>query len=936
MGQASHARGALRHLRRTTRLDREALLRDLSPAVRHIGKLGGNARERVHEVSAQDDGDSDDTFLRAAANAPSAEPPAPDPSRVGRFRVLARLGQGGMGVVYRAEDETLGRQVALKILPTAFAADAERKRRMLREARAAAAVTHANIATVYEVGEADGRVFLAMELVEGTTLRALLGEGEMALDAALRIAMEIARGLAKAHRADVVHRDLKPDNVIVSADGPTKILDFGLAKMRAADAPDASDVARAETVTAEGRWLGTPAYTSPEQAKGRDVGPATDVFAFGVTLYEMVTGRRPFLGGSLAELIVAIDREAPPPASSLRKDVPAALDDLITACLAKDARDRIPNGDAIVAALSPLLPEALRDSLPRTSSRDVTAVRTPIATPRPRRGPSPLVLVLGTAVGALLFAAAFAFEARAPRDPARVDAPPVSSNAIADAAAPRWKKMTDAPPPKSQSKAALAAYQLGLQDFRDASVAHAHDMMSQALKEDPQLAAAHLRDCIYMAPEPHCRRALAMRDALDDRDRALLDTVEPLFTGPKPDYPVALARARAARDRFPDDEEIALRTATLEHQTEHANIGPLRDFVARDPSFGYAAWALGGVYIYKGQLDAARAANEKCVLDAPRAASCLGQLLQIAAAEGRCLDMEELARRRVAIDPETPHAYQILGYSMAANGADEALVFETLQRASEGESPPTLAIWRGQVHTQRGELADAEEWLAKAQGGLEKQKTDDDSNTAGTIALRALVLEESGRAADGGKVALDYLKRRAARADAPEPFAISTLIDAAVRTHAIDPKQATDLGAVPPGARALSSGTERDLRAALLSVTANDQDSAKAALSAMSDAPAFQVQDPLPLYRRGRVARLAGDLEGAAAALEAASRACSADDSISPRRAELLLGQVREAQKDTNGACEAYARVVAKWGHAKPKSITADQARDRMRALRCE
>ena len=189
-----------------------------------------------------------------------------------------------MGVVYRATDERLRRTVALKVLPEALARDDERRRRPLREARAAAAVTHPNIATVHDVGEADGRVFIAMEYVEGPTLRARLADGALAAPAALRIALQIARGLAKAHQANVVHRDLKPDNVIVG-ENHVKILDFGLAKLRDEDAATPSALEHQETeteLTRQGKVLGTPAYMSPEQARGKDVDARTDVFGFGV------------------------------------------------------------------------------------------------------------------------------------------------------------------------------------------------------------------------------------------------------------------------------------------------------------------------------------------------------------------------------------------------------------------------------------------------------------------------------------------------------------------------------------------------------------------------------------------------------------------------------------------------------------------------------
>src|SRR5579859_2511120 len=187
--------------------------------------------------------------------------------RLAHFRIEAELGEGGMGVVYRATDEKLRRPVALKVLPESFVKDEDRRRRFLREARSAAAVMHANIAAVFDIGEADGQVFIAMELVLGETLRARIDQG-LPLVESVKIATEIARGLDRAHEKGIVHRDLKPENVMVTPHGEVKILDFGLAKLREESAASLSVLEGQETapeLTREGRVLGTPAYMSPEQ-----------------------------------------------------------------------------------------------------------------------------------------------------------------------------------------------------------------------------------------------------------------------------------------------------------------------------------------------------------------------------------------------------------------------------------------------------------------------------------------------------------------------------------------------------------------------------------------------------------------------------------------------------------------------------------------------
>jgi serine/threonine protein kinase len=278
--------------------------------------------------------------------------------KLAHFRIEAKLGEGGMGVVYRATDEKLRRPVALKVLPEDFARDDERRRRFLREARSAAAVTHANIATVYEVGEVDGRIYIAMELVEGESLRQRLGRGPLEVGEAVRIARDVARGLARAHEKGIVHRDLKPDNVIVATEGEVKVLDFGLAKMTAQEGEQASATAleqqeTASQVTQEGRMLGTPAYMSPEQALGRPVDARTDVFALGVCLYEMLAGKRPF-GGNAQELLVAITRDEPEPLARHNPRVPAALEALVARSLAKDPARRYASAREVVRELEAL------------------------------------------------------------------------------------------------------------------------------------------------------------------------------------------------------------------------------------------------------------------------------------------------------------------------------------------------------------------------------------------------------------------------------------------------------------------------------------------------------------------------------------------------------------------------------------------------------
>ncbi len=298
-------------------------------------------------------------------------PPA-DPAlgrKLGHFRLLERLGAGGMGVVYRAEDDRLRRHVAIKLLPSAATDDPDRRARLLREARSAAAVVHPSIAAIHAIEEdPDGTVYLVMELVPGESLRARLArETSLAEDEVVRIATDLARGLARAHEAGIVHRDLKPENVMLGRDGEVKILDFGLAKSFAA--PEGPSQGAPTVQTREGGMIGTPEYMAPEQARGvREVDARADVFALGVMMFEMVEGRRPFVGQTALGTIAAILTDDPPPL----RQASAWLSALVLRCLAKEASARPTSGGEILALLR------ARTPLPAlaTPSSDLAFART--------------------------------------------------------------------------------------------------------------------------------------------------------------------------------------------------------------------------------------------------------------------------------------------------------------------------------------------------------------------------------------------------------------------------------------------------------------------------------------------------------------------------------------------------------------------------------
>jgi len=264
---------------------------------------------------------------------------------ISHYQVLEKIGEGGMGIVYKARETHLDRFVALKFLPADKVADPERKRRFVQEAKAASALNHPNIIHIYDIDETAGLHFIAMEYVQGKTLAEGIGPKGLDLNTALKYAVQMADALAAAHRAGIVHRDLKPANVMADEHGLAKVLDFGLAKLtEAAPSDEEGPTQTLITMTQEGAILGTVAYMSPEQVEGKKLDARSDIFSFGAVLYEMLTGQRAFRGDSSISIMSAILRENPAPPRKLRPEVPSELGDILQRCLEKNRDLRYPSG----------------------------------------------------------------------------------------------------------------------------------------------------------------------------------------------------------------------------------------------------------------------------------------------------------------------------------------------------------------------------------------------------------------------------------------------------------------------------------------------------------------------------------------------------------------------------------------------------------------
>jgi len=315
------------------------------------------------------------------------------------YRIVGEISRGGMGVVYRATDVQLGRDVALKVLPEDLLHDAERRARLLQEARAASALEHPHIAVIHEVGEAEGVTFIAMELIRGEKLADLLARGPLRAARALELAIETAEGLARAHETGIVHRDLKPANVMVTEDGHAKIIDFGLAKVATLASSDDATASVRSPRTAEGVVVGTAAYMSPEQARGDQVDRRSDIFALGLTLYEMATGRPAFQGRSSLDTLQAILTQPVPPLpamSGMPAETMSDLQRIIAKCTAKDPDERYQGMKDVVVDL--------RAARRRLESSGQVLPQAPPARARTWRLPASAALVLIAVAGALWWA----------------------------------------------------------------------------------------------------------------------------------------------------------------------------------------------------------------------------------------------------------------------------------------------------------------------------------------------------------------------------------------------------------------------------------------------------------------------------------------------------------------------------------------------------
>jgi serine/threonine-protein kinase len=905
-----------------------------------------------------------------------------------RYVIEALLGAGGMGQVFRAWDPRLQRSVALKIVRPEEALGGssggsgrglDASERLVREARAAAALDHPNAVSVFDVGEVDGQTYIAMELVDGKTLSSYVGDGALSFDTRLRWLTDVARALAAAHRRGLVHRDIKPGNVMVREDGVVKVLDFGIARrVRAGEVEAASkriDALRqglgapagavspaAFTQTADGVVLGTPLYMAPEQMRGEPLDARADQFSWGVLAYELLAGRNPWL--SEPQVVIAILATDPRPLKTLVPELPVVVTETVTKALSKRAADRFASMEDVVAALDGVLGKALSRPPVRVSggptsalggaTTRLTAVQGEDAAAPSRTGArrkTSTAGVLGIVI-ACVAAVALALSART-WTRTTTTAPP-ASGAAAAAASSAPTLVTDLPSPASRSPEAVAAYRRGLEAQRAGTLLTERRELGAATAADPDMAQAWLRLAIAEiwtrdptdAREAY-RHAVDLSARLDEHDRALLYAAEPVIQRVPMDFAEHARRLGEAVARFPRDAELAGSQAYAVYRMGRWKeaIDAYEHAIALDPSQAEQFRFEGLSRAYLGDFDGARATADACEKACPTSGMC--PMLRVALTEqtGDCAGEEEQARSLTL--KSTDEGYDWLADSLASEDKPVEAVREALRL--QGQHMPKDAVeFRAasgavQVALWQGDFASAERLTADVERLASTVATEEEhAYAAGPLVLAYL---ESGRAADARRAAEAFLARRAS-------WTVSTAYTLSGLQRTVIPLMfaARLAGGAPPAevkaardaflhdwATHLPEGQAHLAWLATFAYVATPED-ARDAIALLPD------YSPLPVFRgatlwtaaEGHVRLLAGDVAGALPLLEQGAGVCLAlSHPVERVRAQLDLGEAREASGDHDGACRAYASVVAHYGAPKPRSVTAEQARARAAHLAC-
>jgi eukaryotic-like serine/threonine-protein kinase len=805
----------------------------------------------------------------------------------------------------------LKRQVALKVPKPRK--DLDGAALTLREARAAAALSHPNAVSVFDVGVIDDCPFIAMELVVGTTLRAAMKEAAPPLGTRLRWLSEIAAVLAHAHEQGIIHRDIKPENIMVTEGGTIKVLDFGIAQPRATERSDDEPVE------------GTPLYMAPEQVYGDTLDGAADQYTWGLLAYELLSGKLPS-----ADAPGAFRHFNDPPEllSLILPEVPFDVAVTVQKALAVDPAKRHTSMADVVRLLEPYLSLDEHPTRAAAVLRDAPTTRLGVRTQRGKRWWRRVtfsVAVLSLLGLAIVLRGKLATS---------------SSTARALAALP------------SSKESARAAYQQALAAFRDGSFASSESSLNRALELDPLMAPAHLRlalgDGSHWAVDSarrHYQTARQLRGTLDDRDNELLDAAEPLLARDPSDAVEWERRMAHLGDAHLGDPEIAyyVATALSERGEITRGLNVLARALAADPDYLADAALKVELLSYVGDFTGALDLGATC---ASRSSECAERRLSLLAALGRCEEVEREARDGVAAHPDTLDAYVLLADARAVKGASLEALSETmkpyLSHVGDADAERLRSELASLLATLRGDFDTAVREALLWQTAVDAQRQV--SVHAHVVAHLLDLYDELDRVKDAGDVAMDFLAKRDAWSADPIVDDDTIVLDATPRAL----RSALRAGRIAQTDYERERKTWVDATLALTSPRyegfvwavgeASLAGTADEARGAMSDLPASGV----PLFRPhergmtiGRAFRLAGRPREALPFLEGDAKRCDAvENPIGNTRAHDQYGEALEDERHFAGACQEYKVVLSRWG-GDSRAKTARHAKQRAAALGC-
>ncbi|HVJ93698.1 MAG TPA: protein kinase [Labilithrix sp.] len=885
---------------------------------------------------------------------------------IGPYEIHGFVGQGGMGEVYRAFDPRLERTIALKVIliPEEERAAArasggralvgEFSTRMLREARAVASLSHPNVVAIYDVGESEGRLFLAMEYVVGSSLRNLVGNAELPLARRVRWLVDVARALDAAHKAGIVHRDVKPENVMIREDGVVKVLDFGIARRTVGQTAD--DQHSIDTVTGGGAIAGTPVYMAPEQIRGGEIDARCDQFGWAVLAYELITGVRPWAEtGDLLSHIARVLMEPPRSIRTTAKNVPSVIEETVMRALAKDPAQRFPSMSDIAEALEPFatqttgadrvrvsprpLPEdpaayAATTRVPTTIALDAPAHET-IRQPAPRRRRRLPTFALPLLLLGALGAGAYVLKTR-------------GASTTRSGPAPQGSAQRPLSPVPQAERAYLDAMRL----WRDGATAKARAALVKAVTLDPTFSVAHLELALQHASENDAPAAQASfqsayehRHMLLPRDEELLEASEP-FVRLSPDIEEWETRMAAAVFQYPRDPELQYYLGRAkQRQGDHEGAKAAFELSIRlDEGFIPALDALAQTKRNLGSIADGLAMTDRCVKQSPVAAVCVQTRYELLFDAGECTRAKEEATLWGSLEPQSPKPFASLARALHASGAPRPSVEEVLSRGWSLVPPDerkVAELWdRALLAILDGDLARADDLAREYDAVL--PHTADSYDHASPARVRVNVLMELDRMKDAAKAARTFLDRMAAwhaYGFAPEPsiaFYEPLYRAGELSTSELEAKRADWLER--ERRRTSEHRTADDVWTPWATVYGSFAESRDEAIDGLAQVPPdVPVGDEPGLFvdfALGKVYALAGRWDDARPHLERVVSSCATFEStMLIAKARLYLGQAHEAKGEIDAAEAAYQKVLATW----PKTATTRttrQAAERLATLR--